>query len=71
MNKNRKISVSVARTKGNRDFSHSPRQIAHFPLNLRTKFANSPLNLRAKYHVLHKYMEPITLIRKAVEKQFG
>ena len=41
-------------------FSRLPRKLAHFPLNLRTKFTNSPPNLRAKYNVLYKYIEPIS-----------
>ena len=46
----------------NHEYYSTPRQIAHFPLDLRTKSAHSPLNLQAKYHVLYKckYMEPIT-----------
>ena len=34
--------------------------IAHFPLNLRTKFAYFTSYLRAKYHDFYKCMKPIT-----------
>ena len=63
----------IAILETNRDFLSSRQQIAHFALNLVTKFAYFPLNLRVKYHVLYKlkYMKPITSTAFRIECKYG